>query len=384
MNKKQFVKDLRDGEDVSTSFWVKFMAVPLAKSGKPYINLELMDKTGAIGARIWDDVETLRKSFDQGDYVRVEGAVLDYQGTLQIKVYKAERLSADEVQPGDYFPASTKNPDEMLAKLKGILATIENQWVKKLVFSFLEDAGFAVKFSRAPAAKSFHHAFIHGLLEHTLSIAMLAERVSEHYPELNRDLLLAGAFLHDIGKIDELAYERGFDYSDEGRLIGHITIASEWIGERARAIEGFPKEIETILKHLVLSHHGVYEFGSPRKPKIIEAMVINYIDELDAYVNIWQNALAEIGKEQDWSGYNKLLDRYVRKTPNLSAEEEKNKEESSEKPKSEKFSYRPFADLLADDKEPINGEERGKKRGKSGSRPPLTLFENNGEKKKPE
>ncbi|MDD5011863.1 MAG: OB-fold nucleic acid binding domain-containing protein, partial [Phycisphaerae bacterium] len=248
--KKQFISDLKDGVEVSTSFWVKFMGVPVAKNGKPYINLELMDKTGTITGKIWDNVESLRRSFDQGSYVEVEGAVLDYQGNLQIKIHKIFRLKPDEVAASEYFPVSSNNPDEMLARLQTLLGTITDKWVRSLVFAFLEDAEFIGRFRIAPAAKTLHHAFIHGLLEHTLSLCALCENISGHYGQLNRDLLLAGGFLHDIGKVDELSYDGGFDYSDEGRLIGHLVMSSEMISRKASEIKDFPKETELLLKHL--------------------------------------------------------------------------------------------------------------------------------------
>jgi len=376
--KSQYISDLRDGSEVSSSFWVKFMAVPLAKSGKPYINIELMDKTGTITGRIWDNIESNKRLFSQGDYVHIEGSALLYQGSMQIKVASITRLENSEVIPGDYFPVSAKSPVEMTAQLKALMATIEDMWIKKLVFAFLDDDDFMAKFRTAPAAKSMHHAFLHGLLEHTLSVASLCDKISAHYPSLNRDLLLAGAFLHDIGKTDELTYEYGFDYSDEGRLVGHLVMASEWIGQKAAQIDQFPREIENLLKHLVLAHHGRYEYASPKRPKIIEAMALNYIDELDAYMNYWESALNDASENDKWTPYNKLLDRYVLKTKKLDQKETETASNKQAKPRlgSDPFINRPFANLLDISMNPsADKEKEERKKAEEKEKIHLSLFE---------
>ncbi len=313
--KKTFIKDIREKDQVTGSFLVTRKESGISKSGKPYLNIKLMDSTGELEARVWEDAEELGKRFQKNDVVSIKGFAVAYQGGIQVNVTSINAVADGEYDIRDFLPSSRKDPKVMLEELDNIISGIKDTSLKGLLSSIFKDQGIRGLFSLAPAAKSMHHPYLGGLLEHTLSICGLAEKITGHYKKgINKDLLLAGAILHDIGKIHELSYSRSFDYTDEGRLLGHITMGIELVDNKIRDLPGFPEKTAVLLKHMLLSHHGQLEFGSPKRPKTIEAIILSYLDDLDAKVSTVQ-ALAENEREKDssWTSYQKLFERYIYK-----------------------------------------------------------------------
>ncbi len=313
--KNVYIKDIRERDHVTGSFLVTRKETGISKSGKPYLNLKLMDCSGELEARVWEDAEELAKRFQKNDIVSIKGFAVAYQGGLQVNVTSINALAGNEYDIRDYLPSSRKDPAAMMGELDGIISGMKDPNLKALLTSVFKDPDVRALFSLAPAAKTMHHPYLGGLLEHTLSICGLADKITGHYKNgINRDLLLAGAMLHDIGKIYELSYRRSFDYTDEGRLLGHITMGIELIDRKMRQIQAFPEKLSVLLKHMLLSHHGHLEFGSPKRPKTIEAIILYYLDDLDAKVSTVQ-ALAENERDKDssWTPYQKLFDRYIYK-----------------------------------------------------------------------
>jgi 3'-5' exoribonuclease len=310
--KNQFLSKLRDDQEVHDTFLLLQKQLASGKTGRNYLRLTLGDRSGQMEARVWEGAEQLAPRFEPGDLVYVTGNVNSFQGILQIKAQFLERLDAADaarVDWSDYLPASERDPDEMFAELSALLGTIANPYLKRLLDGFLGDGEFVRAFRRAPAAKGLHHAYVAGLLEHTLGVVKLADRVAPLYP-VHRDLLLAGAFLHDIGKVEELSSGAGFDYTDAGRFVGHIVLGARLVRSRAEAIEGFPELLLLHLDHLIISHHGELEWGSPKRPKTVEALLLHALDNLDAKT---QAALEAIRKAEtqagDWTGFAKLFER---------------------------------------------------------------------------
>ncbi len=327
--KKIFIKDIREKDQVTGSFLVTRKETGISKSGKPYLNLKLMDSTGELEARVWEDAEELGKRFQKNDVVLIKGFAVAYQGGIQVNVSSINAVAESEYDIRDFLPSSQKDPKAMLEELDNIISGMKDISLKALLTSVFKDPDIRALFSLAPAAKSMHHSYLGGLLEHTLSICGLVENITGHYKKgINKDLLLAGAMLHDIGKIYELSYRRSFDYTDEGRLLGHITMGIELVDNKMRDIPGFPEKLAVLLKHMLLSHHGHLEFGSPKRPKTIEAIILYYLDDLDAKVSTVQ-ALAENEREKDssWTSYQKLFERYIYKGGVLPESKVENKEQ---------------------------------------------------------
>jgi len=307
-----FVDEITKNNRVESIFLVKEKHMGVTKNGAPYLSLRLMDRTGDINARVWDEVKEYDVVFEKGDFIEVLGRSSIYQGGMQLTITSLKRCDEEKIALEDFLPASPFPIEEMLKELKSIIENIQDKYLKKLMELFFKDETFVKKFASAPAAKAMHHVYLGGVLEHSLSVARLARMVSENYDHINRELLICGAILHDIGKVDELSYQKVFNYTDMGRLIGHITIGAEMIEEKIRTIPGFPSDLRMILKHMILSHHGVYEYGSPKRPKTIEALVLYYLDDLDAKINGFQQVLSqEDGDRPNWSKYHKLFDRYL-------------------------------------------------------------------------
>ncbi len=310
---KVYAKDIHDKDTVKTVFVVARKTPTTAKNGKPFLALVLRDKTGEIDARVWERVEELDPVFTKGDYIEVEGSATTFQGRPQLKVDNVVKVDPAGLDASDFVAPPKAEPGErFMGAIGEILEHLHDPHVKALCKSFLADPAMMADFRRAPAAKTIHHAHHGGLAEHTLSVMRLAQRVSDQYPMADRDLLVAGAFLHDLGKLRELGFERQTEYTDEGRLVGHLVIAAEWIHDHASRIEGFPKPLEAHLKHLVLSHHGSMEFGSPRLPQTLEAMLLHYIDELDSRVSSWLEVMRRDPGET-WTDFQKLYDRHLYK-----------------------------------------------------------------------
>lgn len=312
--KKIFLKDIKEKGKVEDIFLVAKKEMGMSKTGKPYLNIKLLDRTGDMEARIWDDAEDLSRKFERNDFVKIKGSAIAYQGGLQLNISEITKVGEDKIAIRDFLPVSNRELDEMMAELESIAAGIKNSFIKKLLTVFLEDEEIRNLLKFAPAAKSMHHSYLGGLLEHILSLCSLVEGVTKHYQNINKDLLLAGAILHDIGKIYELRFERACDYSDEGRLLGHITIGIGMIDKKIEGIPDFPKETALLLKHMLLSHHGYLDFGSPKRPKTVEATILYYLDDMDSKVQSMQ-ALIEKEKEtpSNWTSYHKLYERYIYK-----------------------------------------------------------------------
>lgn len=309
--KKVYVEQIRERDQVDTLFLVREKIMATAKNGKPYMTLKLMDRTGEIEARVWDRVEEFSRRFNRDDFIQVAGRTSVYLGKMQLVVQDLQQVGDEAVDLADFLPVSTRGLQEMQAELQQLLASLDDPWVEKLLRAFFDDPEFFKRYSQAPAAKAMHHVFLGGLLEHSLAVSALATDIAARYPQANRNLLIAGALLHDVGKVAELSYERSFNYTDEGKLLGHIMIGVQMIEDRIRDIEGFPHQTGVLVKHLLLSHHGQYEFGSPKRPKTLEAVILNFIDDLDSKINGIQTHIdRQPDRDGDWTSYHRLYDRY--------------------------------------------------------------------------
>lgn len=310
----KYIKDYKDGDRVFDIYFCKFKSSAVTKNGKSYDNVILQDKTGTLDAKIWDPNNAGIADFEAMDYIEVYGEVTSFNGALQVNVKRVRKCDESEYDESEYMPVSRKNLDEMYAELIKIIESIENTYLKTLLKKiFVEDQAFAARFRKASAAKSVHHGFIGGLLEHTLSVTKLCDYYCTAYPILNRDLLLTAAICHDMGKTREISAFPLNDYTDEGQFLGHIVIGSEMVSQKAREIAGFPPMLEMQLKHCILSHHGEYEYGSPKKPALIEAVALNHADDTDAKMETFTEIL-ESTQETGWIGFNRLFESNLRKT----------------------------------------------------------------------
>ncbi|MGE5085971.1 MAG: 3'-5' exoribonuclease YhaM family protein [Bacillota bacterium] len=308
---KQTVKNLQDKETVETLLLVKEKTVGTGKNGRLFMGLQLGDATGTIDARLWDRVDELSRLFEVGDVIKVKGLVQLFQNRKQLVIHRLERIEPSQVNFEEFIPQASRNAEDMLAELTQLVRTMRNDHIRQLVIDTLEDPEIRPLVMRAPAAKSIHHAWIGGLLEHVLSICKIMDFMGTHYPFLNRDLLLFGAIFHDIGKLWELSYENGISYTDRGRLLGHMELACELIDKKSARILGFSEELRDICKHIILSHHGKLEYGSPKRPKFLEAMVVAMIDDFDSKVATVKTIMdGERDSGEKWSRYNELFDRY--------------------------------------------------------------------------
>jgi 3'-5' exoribonuclease len=309
-----FINQFKKGQIVEGFFLAKEITASKTKTGNPYLSLRLADRTGEIDGRVWDKASDFGSLFEKDDVIKVHGEVEEFQGVLQLRVLRLRKAAAGEFDLIDFLPKTAHDVDLMLSEIKGIAETLRNPHLRALLDSFLADEEFVKKFKTAPAAKAMHHVYIGGLLEHTLSVLRLIRLVAPQYKAIDLDLVLAGGFLHDIGKVDELAYERTFDYTDLGRLLGHITLTVEKVAKKIQSLPDFPETLALLLKHLILSHHGEYVFGSPKRPKTLEALLLHHLDDLDAKIN---GFMAWIDKEKDsasrWTSYHKLFDRFILK-----------------------------------------------------------------------
>ena len=308
----KYIKDYKDGDRVFDVYFCKFKSSAVTKNGKSYDNVILQDKTGTLDAKIWDPNNAGIADFDAMDYIEVYGEVTSFNGALQVNVKRVRKCAEGEYDEKEYMPVSKKNLDEMFAALLKLIDSIENTYLNTLLKKFfVDDKAFAERFMKASAAKSVHHGFIGGLLEHTLGVTKLCDYYCSAYPVLKRDLLLTAAICHDIGKVREISAFPENDYTDEGQFLGHIVIGSEMLGEKIREIAGFPPMLAMELKHCILSHHGEYEFGSPKKPAIIEAMALTYADNTDAKMETFTEILSST-QETGWIGFNRLFESNLR------------------------------------------------------------------------
>lgn len=325
--KSEFVADLQAEQNVTSFFLIASKEVRTGqKSGKPYLQLELRDRTGAIDARVFQNIEAAAESVRLDEVVKVKGRVDLWQGKKQLIIDQIRPAKPEEFELCDFLPHTKRNVEELFSELQGVVAGVTNPWIRKLLERVLDDPSIAERLRRAPAGKSMHHAYIGGLLEHIVSLCGLCRRVAPHYPEIEVELLLSGAILHDIGKLDELFYERAFGYTTEGQLLGHITIGLRLLEKKMEAIEGFPADLRLLIQHLILSHHGKEEFGSPKLPSFPEALMLHYLDDLDSKLATIRESLEAEKGETEWTAKNWSLQR-----PLLRMERFRKREDSDEK-----------------------------------------------------
>lgn len=311
----KFLNELREGEKANGIYLCKHKQSAVTKNGKPYENVILQDKTGTIDAKIWEPNSQGIEDFDVLDYVDVIGDVTCFQGMLQMSIKRARKAAEGEYDPGNYLPVSGKSIDDMYQELLRYIQSIKNPYLQTLLNKYyVEDTAFVKGFKGNSAAKTVHHGFVGGLLEHTLSVVRLCEYYITAYPILNRDLLLTAAICHDMGKTRELSPFPANDYTDDGQLLGHIMIGAEMVHDGARAIPGFPEKLESELKHCILAHHGELEYGSPKKPALAEAVALNMADNTDAKMETLAEIFSSAKDQKDWLGYNRLFESNIRKT----------------------------------------------------------------------
>ena len=291
---------------------VREMSRAETRSGKPYLIMSLMDRSGELAGRLWENADSLIGLCEPGNLLQITAQAQEYRGNLQLKIDSVRKIDKDDIDLTLFLQTSKKNIEDMTREIHSLVNSVENPFYKKLLLGFFNGAFFK-KFQRAPAAKHMHHAYLGGLLEHTLAVSQLAHMLAGFYPTLDRDLLLSGALLHDIGKTKEFSYDTyPFDYTDRGRLMGHLVLGAEMIQERINTLPGFPEDLSTRLQHLVLSHHGRYEFGSPCLPMVSEAFVLNFLDDLDAKLNFLGRLEEQVSEPgYQWTDFQHTLERFL-------------------------------------------------------------------------
>ncbi|MCM2276725.1 MAG: HD domain-containing protein [Oligoflexia bacterium] len=319
-NKTQYAKDLKDKDTVNSPFLVKFSAMAVGKNGKPFMNLIFMDKTGEIEGKIWEDVNRYAGQAVRDAFVHIEGRCQVYQGRRQIVVGRLQVLREDEIEPKDYLAESALDPEALYSELLGHVATMKDPFCRALAEAVLrDDADIVDRLKRAPAAKSVHHAYKTGLLEHVVSMTGILDHLAGHYGKvIDRDLLFLGGFFHDIGKLWELAYDRVTDYTTEGKLIGHLVMGVELVDRKIRELEAqpgrlpgvFPEEKKLLIKHLILAHHGQLDYGSPKRPKCLEALIVHMVDDLDSKVNAIRTFIEQDQTPGRWTALSRQYERY--------------------------------------------------------------------------
>jgi 3'-5' exoribonuclease len=318
--KRRFVEDLADGENVDEVYLVGDKQLRANRNGNLYLQLQVRDRTGSMDARLWNAGEGLFRSFDTGDFVEVRGKVQLFQGSLQMVLNTLERVGPERIDLADFLPHTDKDVAKLQQQLRGTLMKVTNPHLRALAECFLMDQPFLRSFCRAPAGIRNHHAYVGGLLEHVVNMLDAAERLLPLYPKLDRDLLILGVFLHDIGKVRELNYERLFGYTDEGQLVGHLVLGAHMLHDKVRQVpdltgEPFPPALLLRLEHMILSHHGSYEFGSPKLPMTPEAIALHHLDNLDAKVHTFVRDIAEDKSASAWTPFNQSLQRRLYKGP---------------------------------------------------------------------
>jgi len=308
--KSFYVSSLQDGQAVTSLFLVREKEIRTSpRTGSSWLQLELSDRTGTISAKMWENFTAIVSTFDRDDVVQIRGRVKLYNGQKELTLETVIPSAEHDYELADFLPHTKYDVEELYSKLRAAVAQMSNPYLQQLLTSFIADPAIAPKLKRAPAAMTMHHAFIGGLLEHIVSLIGLARAISEHYRELDADLLLTGVVLHDIGKIEELRYARGIEYSTEGRLLGHIMIGAGMVHERIKAISGFPTPLAVLVEHLILSHHGTHEFGSPTLPQVREAVALNFIDDFDSKMAAMGATIDSLSGDDEWTGRNPSLRR---------------------------------------------------------------------------
>ncbi len=311
---RRFINQLMAGQSVDQVFLVQDKDLRTTKSGGLYVTCTLVDRTGRISGRMWQASESIFNSIPTDGFLHVKGRTEDYKGNLQLIIEGCRPLPADKVNLADFMPVTELDVEQMWSELLEILRAVKDKWIRLLIKKFVEDRELVAAFKRSPAAMAMHHPFIGGLLEHTLNVARSAKALLPLYPKVNADLVLGGVFLHDAGKVAELSAGTSITYTDRGQLVGHITIAAIWVQEKAAAVAAeadapFPQRTLDLLQHIILSHHGVYEYGSPKLPAIPEAYFIHYLDNLDAKMWMTANQIAgDPNAEASFTAYNRQLE----------------------------------------------------------------------------
>src|SRR4030043_2333394 len=314
---KTYINEIKENESVDSLFLVREKTLGITKSGNAYLKLILVDRSGEMEGRIWTSADLLSGVFEKDDFVQVKGKAASFQDHLQLNITHIDRVEEEGILLSDFFPMTEKDIDAMFLTLMETGQQIKDPSLNQLLRLFWEDKPFVEKFKMAPASTRLHHTYIGGLLEHTLSLTQLILKNAAHYSGLNLDLLIIASILHDLGKVDELSYHRSFDYSDEGRLLGHIILGMERVENKIRQLPHFPKDLSTLLKHLLISHHGQYLWGSPKRPMTLEAVMLHYLDDMDAKINGIQQFLKKKTSDGSrWSSYHRIFEQYFY-TPTL-------------------------------------------------------------------
>jgi 3'-5' exoribonuclease len=312
--KSPYVSELQVNSDSSGTYLVQNKEIRQKKTGEPYLSLVLADKTGELDSKMWDNVEDILDAFEKDDFVKVRGRLQLFQNRPQFTIHRLQRVPEPEVDLADFFPASERDLDEMWAELRAMVASFSQPHLKALLEALLDDPEIARRYRIAPAAKSIHHAWLGGLLEHVLSVCQLSRLAASHYADVDLDLLLTGVVLHDMGKIYELTYQRSFAYSTEGQLLGHMMIALRMVDEKLRYLPDFPPRLRTLVEHMIISHHGELAYGSPKQPMFLEAMLLHQLDNLDSKVELMRQAVKRDGMATGvWTPYLPALERTVLK-----------------------------------------------------------------------
>ncbi|MGB5231876.1 MAG: HD domain-containing protein [Desulfoprunum sp.] len=313
MTKTTFVEQLKEGDRFDDLFLVKSVRLSETKAGKDYLILTVMDRSGELSGPVWDNVEACHKVCRAGEFIRLKGMVQAYRDKPQLKVDSVQEIDRNEVDLADFVVATTRDPQQMAEELQRLVRSVKDPFLRKLLNHFFKSGAIWDRFQMAPAAKGIHHAYAGGLLEHCLSMARLADMLAGHYEGIDRSLLIAGALLHDIGKVDELAMEIGVvEYTDRGRLKGHLVIGSEMVAAAAARISDFPPDLLVQVQHLILSHHGRQEFGSPIVPMTVEALLLSFIDDVDAKMNLIEQLRRKMeGGAMQWTEYQRSLERFL-------------------------------------------------------------------------
>ncbi len=311
----KYIKELKEGDKISDIYLCKHKQSAVTKNGKAYENVILQDKTGTLDAKVWEPNNPGIGNYEAMNYIEVFGDVNNFQGNLQVSIKRIRVCREGEYDPADYLPVSSKGIDGMYKELLGLVQSIKNPYLKQLLEAFfVKDESFVKAFRRSSAAKTVHHGFVGGLLEHTLNVTKLCEYYCSAYPILKRDLLLTAAMCHDIGKVKEISPFPENDYTDDGQLLGHIVMGSQMVAEKAAGIEGFPHGLLSEVQHCILAHHGKYEYGSPKIPALIEALALNYADDTDAKLETFKEVLENNSVNKGWLGYNRLFESNLRAT----------------------------------------------------------------------
>lgn len=314
MPKTRYVKDIKEGDSVRDLFLVGNKALLSSNAGKPYLNLVLRDRTGQLEARVWDRADEISKRFERDDVVEVVGSAIQYQGRIQLKVHDVVRPAGEKPEISEFLPVTKKGIEPLWQRLQAQVKAVADPHLRPLLASIFPDppeTETARRFRAAPGGKSLHHDYIGGLLEHTVSVAEICRHLAGHYEGVDGDLLVAGALLHDIGKTEELSFEGAFDYTDAGRLLGHIYIGAELVQRACGAIPGFPPEKALLLVHMILSHHGELEYGSPKRPKTLESILLHFVENMDSKANAFVEAMDDLREGARWTDYQRMFDRYL-------------------------------------------------------------------------